>query len=65
MGLAVRGIDVLILLYAGHTSTHKDIELKPNPGYGMRVPHESHIHTWDDTHNSSGTTTDIYDYVMK
>ena len=63
MGLVARGITIM----SSPTGQALPIVFEPNPGYGISIPQESqtnsdyyaldHIHT-------SGTATDVYDYVL-
>jgi len=52
---------------AGCTPPQEDIDLKPNPVYGISVSQESQTNSdqyaLDHMHETSRTTTDIYDYV--
>ena len=58
---------MIMFCSAGHTPLQEDIDLEPNPVYGISVPWESQTNSdqyaLDHMHKTSGTTTDNYDYV--
>ena len=51
---------------AGHPSPQGDIDLKPNPVYGVSGLQESKLgyyYAWDHIHKTSGDINDTYEYV--